>query len=133
MRIVVDTNVFVSGIFWKGTPSLVIDAWLNDQVYLAVNTQIIDEYNRVLSELGAKRPGTDVSRVMNIFPAKMELCTDTVLPNPVCEDPDDDKFIACAIEAHSKIIVSGDKKLLAVSDYHGIEILKPAAFVHLYL
>ena len=55
------------------------------------------------------------------------------LPEPVSSDPDDDKFIACALSAGCQLIVSGDKDLLTVSGYAGIEILKPAAFVKQYL
>lgn len=51
------------------------------------------------------------------------------LPKPVCSDPDDDKFLACAIASGSKIIVSGDKHLIKVSGYQGIEILKPHKFI----
>jgi predicted nucleic acid-binding protein len=55
------------------------------------------------------------------------------LKEPVCEDPDDDKFFACAIASASKVIISGDKHLLKVSGYEGIQVLKPREFVDRYL
>lgn len=55
------------------------------------------------------------------------------LPKPVCEDPDDDKFIACALAGDAKVITSGDKHLLTVSGYAGIEILRPGRFEDEYL
>ena len=51
----------------------------------------------------------------------------------MCDDPDDDKFLACAVAAGVSCIVSGDKHLLRVSWYRGIEVLKPRAFVGRYL
>ena len=48
-------------------------------------------------------------------------------------DPDDDKFLACAIASGNKLIVSGDKHLVKVSGFHGVEILKPHEFVKRYL
>jgi uncharacterized protein len=51
----------------------------------------------------------------------------------VCEDPDDDKFIECAIASKTEIIVSGDKHLLKVTGYQGINVLKPREFVDFYL
>jgi len=51
----------------------------------------------------------------------------------VCDDPDDDKFLACALASGSTIIVSGDKHLLKVSGYRKIEVLKPREFVNKYL
>lgn len=56
-----------------------------------------------------------------------------LLQDPISEDPDDDKFIACALGANCQIIVSGDQDLLKVAGYDGIDILKPAAFVKKYL
>lgn len=55
------------------------------------------------------------------------------MTEPVCDDPDDDKFLACAIASGTKIIVSGDKHLLRVSGYQGIEVLKPKTFIDVYL
>jgi len=48
-------------------------------------------------------------------------------------DPDDDKFLACALASGAGTIVSGDKHLLSVSGYRGIEVLRPRAFVEGYL
>jgi predicted nucleic acid-binding protein len=55
------------------------------------------------------------------------------LPESVCDDPDDDKFIACAVSAGVGIIVSGDRHLLQVSGYQGIQVLKPREFVDTFL
>ena len=51
----------------------------------------------------------------------------------ICDDPDDNKFMECAIASYSKIIVSGDKHLLKVSGYQGIKVLNPREFVDSYL
>jgi predicted nucleic acid-binding protein len=55
------------------------------------------------------------------------------LSKPVCSDPDDDKFLACAIASGSRIIVSGDKHLLKVSGFLDIEIIKPNEFIKRHL
>ena len=55
------------------------------------------------------------------------------LGQSVCRDPDDDKFLACAIAGDTKIVVSGDKDLLAVSGFQGIAVLTPRQFVEQYL
>jgi predicted nucleic acid-binding protein len=51
----------------------------------------------------------------------------------ICEDPDDNKFIECAIAASTKIIVSGDKHLLKISGFKGITVLNPREFLDNYL
>jgi predicted nucleic acid-binding protein len=55
------------------------------------------------------------------------------LPEPVCSDPDDDKFLACAVAAGAPVVVSGDAALLKVSGWNGIDVLKPRTFVDRYL
>jgi predicted nucleic acid-binding protein len=55
------------------------------------------------------------------------------LPETVCEDPDDDKFLACALASASTVVISGDKHLLKVSGYRNLEVLNPRDFVNKYL
>lgn len=55
------------------------------------------------------------------------------LAEAVCIDPDDDKFLACALASYAYLIVSGDKHLLQVAGYREIEILKPRAFIEKYM
>jgi predicted nucleic acid-binding protein len=59
----------------------------------------------------------------------VKVVTAPPLPEQVCEDPDDDKFLACALAGRNKVIVSGDKHMLDVSGYQKIEVLKPRKFV----
>ncbi len=63
----------------------------------------------------------------------MKVILDTKLRGPVCEDPDDNKFFACAVSSGAKRIVSGDKHLLKAAGYQEIEFLKPGPFVLRYL
>ncbi|MEN6320328.1 MAG: PIN domain-containing protein [Syntrophaceae bacterium] len=75
----------------------------------------------------------DLKPVLDLITIEAELYQTQDLPKPVCTDPDDDKFLACAITSGSMIIVSGDKHLLKVSRYQGIEILKPHEFIKKHL
>jgi predicted nucleic acid-binding protein len=56
-----------------------------------------------------------------------------LLPKPVCEDCNDDVFLACALAAKVQVVVSGDRHLLNVSGFARIQILRPRAFVEAYL
>lgn len=75
----------------------------------------------------------DLTRLLELLLVQAEMCQAEPLPEAVSADPDDDKFIACALASGSKLIVSGDKHLLDVDGYRGIEILKPRAFLERYL
>ena len=56
MRIILDTNVLMSGIFFGGKPSEIIDAWLDGKITYVVSPEIIDEYRRVAARLAEKYP-----------------------------------------------------------------------------
>ncbi len=64
---------------------------------------------------------------------KSEVATAPDLPEPVCVDPDDDKFLACALASKVKYIISGDKHLLQVTGYRSIEVIRPSEFIDNYL
>ena len=129
----IDTNVFVSGIFFTGPPYRILEAWRNGRLQPAISQEIVDEYQSVVDELSKQHPAIDTIPILDFVYKNTKIIMASSLPEPVCMDPDDDKFIACAIAAHCKIIVSGDKHLLKVSGYCGIQVLKPREFVDKFL
>ncbi|MBL7135742.1 MAG: PIN domain-containing protein [Candidatus Marinimicrobia bacterium] len=54
------------------------------------------------------------------------------LESSICVDPDDDKFIACALGGKCNVIISGDKHLLNISRYKDVDMIKPREFVENY-
>ena len=133
MRIVLDTNVFVSGVFFGGPPHAVLSAWRDGRVRLVLSPEILDEYQRVGAELARDYPGVELEPFLQLLAAEAEICAASPLQTPVCDDPDDDKFLACAVAAGATCIVSGDKHLRRVSGYQGIQVLTPRAFVDKHL
>ena len=129
MKLIVDTNVFVSGVFFSGPPFEILDAWRRKKVTLIISPDILSEYRRVGDALVAEFPGVNLDPWIELLMLKAELAEAPPLPESVCSDPDDDKFLACGIATRTKLIVSGDKHLLDVSGYQGITVLKPRAFV----
>jgi len=133
VRIVIDTNVLISGAFYPGPSSRILDACIRGEFQIVVSPDIIDEYTRVGEEFTRKRPNVPFAQFRDILISTALFVQTPPLPKPVCEDPDDDKFIACALAGDAKVITSGDKHLLAVSGYAGIEILRPRRFTDEYL
>jgi predicted nucleic acid-binding protein len=80
-----------------------------------------------------KFPSIELQPILGLVTIEAEMHVAEDLSEQVCSDPDDDKFLACAIASGNKIIVSGDKHLVKVSGFQGIEILKPHEFVKRYL
>jgi len=133
VKIVLDTNVLVSGIFFSGPPAEILRAWSQGKFKLVLSREILDEYTRVSAELADKFPDINFRRILDLVVVRSDVCSPEALPQQVCEDPHDDKFIAAAIGSRTKIIVSGDKHLLRVSGYQGVSVLTPRQFIVLHL
>ncbi|MFC1814146.1 putative toxin-antitoxin system toxin component, PIN family [Thermodesulfobacteriota bacterium] len=133
MKIVLDTNVFISGVFFSGPPYKILKAWRNHKFQIIISMEILDEYYRVGEELSAQFSDVDLDPILELFTTKAELIQAALLNEPVCDDPNDDKFFACAIAAGANLIVSGDKHLLRMSGYQGVEVVRPRQFVDEYL
>jgi len=133
VRIVLNTNVFVSGVFFSGPPYQILKAWRDGKVQLVISQEILEEYQRVGETLAYQFPGVDLGPILELVTVKAELTQAPRLPEPVCDDPDDDKFLACALASNSEVIISGDKHLLKVSGYCGINILRPRKFLDDFL
>jgi putative PIN family toxin of toxin-antitoxin system len=129
MRAVIDTNVFVSGIFWKGPPHQILVAWQAGRFKMVLSSSILEEYRRVLAELTAKFPGVQVERLLELVELHAEIVSPIAFARPVCTDPDDDKFLAAAIASGVEHIVSGDKALLKLNGYRDLRIIKPQIFL----
>ena len=133
MKIVLDTNVVISGIFFTGPPFEILNAWQQGKVNIVMSPDILDEYYWVSDELQERFPEIDAEPLLSLISSNCEMIQNTYLSSPVCEDPDDDKFIACAVAGNAQCIVSGDKHLLNVGTYEGISMVNPSTFVKKYL
>lgn len=133
MRVVIDTNVLMSAILFGGIPGRILSAWRSGHVTLVMSSEIVHEYLRVSERLRERYPGVDAQAVLALIVERAEVVSDEPLPRPVCEDPDDDKFLACALTAGVDLVVSGDRKLLAVSAYRGVRVVTPRRFVDEWL
>jgi len=133
MQVVVDTNVIISAIFFGGKPELILEAWRTGKFDLLITEEILSEYVDVLHRISEKYPRVDITKIIPLITTCGILVEPQILNQIICEDPDDDKFIAAALGSSSSIIITGDKHLLDVSGYSGIEIIKPAVFVKKYL
>ena len=133
MRIILDTNVFVSGIFFTGPPYQILEAWRDRKLKLVISGEILEEYQRVAKALAEQFPTINLKPILEFVMIHAEMVDAPPLPQLVCADPDDDKFVACALAGNTQIIVSGDKHLLHVTGYQGVQVLKPRKFVDEYL
>jgi len=131
--VILDTNVFISGIFFRGAPGHILSAWRDGRLDLLFSPAIFHEYREVGRRLGLKFPGVDVSPFLALLLTNGHLFQPDNLPEQVCTDPDDDRFLACAIESRCRTIISGDRHLVNASGYRGIRVWRPRLFVDHFL
>jgi putative PIN family toxin of toxin-antitoxin system len=129
VKVVLDTNVMVSGIFFSGPPHLILKAWREGKIDLVLSREIFEEYCQTATILAEGFPPVDLQVMLFLIKKDTQFYEAPPLSNPVCTDPDDDKFLACALASGVDVIVSGDKHLLKVSGFQGIQVLRPRAFV----
>lgn len=131
MKIVIDTNVFVSSFLnAKGTPRRIIDMWKRGRVTLCLCAEILAEYLEVLARFGlAGEP--ELRELLELFRSRQGIDF-VVIDNDlhaIEADPADDKFLECALKSRAACIVSGDKHLKGLVDIEGTLILSPAEFM----
>ncbi len=134
MRIVLDTNVVLSALLWRGTPHQLLTAIRQQSgVQLYSSTALLDELADVLTRPTATKRlaviGKTAREVLSDYVEAVELVEPTTVPRVVPTDPDDDQVIAVALTAHADLIVSGDADLLSVASFEGIPIVTAAQAV----
>jgi len=132
MRVVVDTNIFVSS-FFGGNPREVIDLWKSGKITLCLSSAILDEYIDVLNRIGLKEED-ELKELLSLFSRGFNLLFTTKTPEIqiVNNDPDDDKFIECAVALKAHTVITGDREILSIKEYMGIRILTPQQFLEKY-
>jgi putative PIN family toxin of toxin-antitoxin system len=132
LRITLDTNLLVSGIFWGGTPAKIIELWLGEEIELCVSYDILIEYGRIIEKLGNKKKSTVGKEWTHLVQRKTSLFEVSDKAS-YSRDADDDKFIHCALAAKALYIVSGDQDLLVLEKVKGIEIITAKDFIERFL
>ena len=132
MKIVVDTNVLISGVFFGGYPKKILSASVDGKIRACASMEILNEYQEIIREMVQRKQGhIDVS-ILNPLIQSMEII-EPASKIEICRDPDDDKFINCAKDAQAMYIVSGDKDLLVIQQFENISIMTAKEFCERYL
>ncbi len=134
LRAVLDANVYVSAILQpRGAPGLVVEEFLRDANFeLVLSPAIVNEVLRVFGyrKLRKVLGGVDAQ----LWFEDIVVLADVVVDRPlsgICDDPDDDKYLAAAVEGRASHVVTGDRRFLALGEHAGVVIVTPRAFLDL--
>ena len=137
MRLVLDVNVWISGLLWQGTPRQIIGLARSGAVTIFVSEPILSELQEVLArakfQSKIRSLGITSQDLMNLVRQLSEACLPDSVNVPNLRDPDDAVILGTAIAAKAVVVVSGDLDLLVLGEFTGIPILTPADFLDDFL
>lgn len=129
ISIVLDTNVTISAIFWKGYPRVVYNLVKEEKITLLTSTKIEAELIRVLSYSKFGLAPAEILPIVNNLRQYILFIESKSKVDAIEEDPTDNIFLECAIDGNANYIISGDHHLLSIGSYKGIKIAKAKDFL----
>ena len=130
MRAVLDTNVVVAALLWRGPPHVLLEKVRDGDLLLVSSATLLAELADVLGRdkfaAVLARTETSIEHVLREFRQLVELIESPPLPQRICRDADDDQLLALAQTANVDMLVSGDNDLLQIGAFAGIPIVTPA-------
>lgn len=135
MKVVLDTNVVVSALIWGGTPFKLLQAAIDGDITVYTSPTLLTELDEVLARdhLAKRliRRQSTVEEAIHLYSNLAISVTPLTIPRVTPNDVDDDQVIAVALAADSELIVTGDRDLLVLHPWHGIQILNASAALQL--
>ena len=132
MKVVLDTNVFVSGVFFSGPPSRVLKAWRDGRLTVVYSPEIFEEYDRVFTELTHDFPKINPRPILDFLVFYGEVVYPANVTVTGCRDPADDKFLQCLLASKADCLISGDRDLLD-DKFEDCSVVSPRQFCDRYL
>lgn len=129
MRVVIDTNIWSSGLLWKGLPWHVLRLAEENKVEIVAMLPMLEELETVLyySRLQPRRLelSLEIADLIAYATTLVSMVELERIEPVVIADPDDDVFVKCAVAAGAKYLIPGDKHLLALEQWQGIPVVTP--------
>jgi len=133
IRVVLDTNVLISVLLFKGELSRMVGLWQKGKIVPVISKETFEELRSVLeyAKFSLSRPEIKSIIEHEVLPF-FEVVNVSKHIKGACRDPGDDKFISCAISASADCIVTGDKDLSDLEKYQSIRIIHTSDFIKMF-
>lgn len=132
-KVVLDTNVLVSTLLFKGTLSSIVELWKKGKIVPIVSKETFEEFKNVLTYPKFSLTENEIKMIIEeeVLPF-FEIASVTHRIRGACRDPDDDKFLNCALGTSADYIVSGDQDLCDLGRYESVRIIEVSAFLKMF-
>ncbi len=131
MRVVIDTNVLISALFWGGRPRQVVDLAVTGEIQAITSPELLAEFEEVLTEDFLLPREKVESAVRDVLSYSEVIASLAETPGDL-RDPDDEKVAACALAGNADYVVTGDKDLLSHRTLSGIMVLSVRKFLEVH-
>jgi len=131
MKVVIDTNVYVSGILWNGNESKIVDMCVDGILENHTSIDILLEVERVLSYGKFKLTNEEADKLLKIYFSFSRLIAVKNRSDVKSRDPADNNILECAIASEVDYIISGDQDLLVMKEVEGIKIISSIDFLEI--
>ena len=130
LKVVIDTNIFISALHWAGVPLKVYKSWLDGEFRLGISREILSELGSVL-ENDFDWAHEETQDLCNLINELADIAIPKQKLRVITDDPDDNKILECALASRADYIISGDKHLLKLGAYKTIPIITGRRFLNL--
>ena len=132
MKVVIDTNIFISGIFWKGASNKVIINWKEGKFILVTSLEAVSEIIKVLKDFKIRLSDDMIRKWIDLIVRNSIIVEPKERINIVKDDQKDNIFIETAVAGNVDYIISQDSHLLKLKEFRGIKIITPEEFNKIY-
>ena len=132
MIVVLDTNVLISGIYWEGNESKILEACKIQNLRNYISPETIKEFKKVLFYDKFQLTTSEIESAVETVLSFSTVITPKIKLNIIKSDPVDNIFLEVAVVSNAECIISGDKHLLKLGSYKDIEIMKSKDFIEKY-
>ena len=133
MKVVIDTNIFISGIFWKGASNKVIINWKEGKFILVTSLEAVSEIIKVLKDFKIRLSDDMIRKWIDLIVRNSIIVEPKERINIVKDDQKDNIFIETAVAGNVDYIISQDSHLLKLKEFRGIKIITPEEFNALFI
>jgi len=127
VKIVLDTNVLIAALIARGVCHELLEHCVLRHTLLTSDFILEETQEKLIEKFGYT--AELAAEAVTVLRSRMKVVPASKLDSPICRDPDDDNILAAALSAHCDCIITGDKDLLVLKAYEGIDIFSPRHFL----
>ena len=129
MKLVLDTNIFISAFYWGGNPQKILDRVVEGKDELYISNEILDEISAVMKRPKFKTCAETIDRYIKTIEKMGKKVFIAGNIKGICRDGDDDNKIECGVACKADFIITGDEDLLVLEEYQSIRIVTPKDYL----